>query len=341
MVPLAMRSAVYERLLIAVLFGLLLAAPAVATAERPDLVQSAVADPPNRVAAGASLTVKDAVANRGHARAGRSRTGYYLSLDRRRDRADLRLSGRRRVRALRPGKSATGAQRVRLPTTAPLGSFRVIACADDLDRIRERRDGNNCRASSGRMQVTLPTACPDRLARLDVDYFTGPPRLGVSAPVTVRLPLNGVSYFRPGSPEPEPSLFADCSLALALHAMAETLRARAITAVVHLGVYEYRCIGGTDPCELSEHAHATAIDLHEFRAADGQAYNVETDWTINPDPGSTCSVPVLGAKDALLHQLVCAWSATGLFNIILTPNYNAEHRNHFHLDLTPGAHHID
>ena len=323
------------------LFGMWLAAPAVANAERPDLVQTAVADPPARVAAGALLTVKDAVANRGRARAGRSRTGYYLSLDRRRDLADLRLSGRRLVRRLRPGTSASGSKRVRLPVTAPLGSFRLIACADDLDRVRERRDGNNCRASDGRMRVRLPSACPDRLARLGVGFSTGPPRLGVSDPVTVRLPLNGVSYFKPGSPEPEASLFTDCSLALALHAMAETLRARAVTSVVHLGVYEYRCIGGTDPCELSQHAHATAIDLHEFRAADGQTYNVETDWTINPSPGSTCSIPVLGPKDALLHELVCAWAATGLFNIILTPNFNAEHRNHFHLDLTPGARHID
>jgi hypothetical protein len=27
-----------------------------------------------------------------------------------------------------------------------------------------------------------------------------------------------------------------------------------------------------------------------------------------------------------------------IFNIILTPNYNAAHRDHFHVDLTPNAH---
>jgi len=26
-----------------------------------------------------------------------------------------------------------------------------------------------------------------------------------------------------------------------------------------------------------------------------------------------------------------------IFNIILTPEYNAAHRNHYHVDLTPGA----
>jgi hypothetical protein len=319
----------------------LASAPTAANAARPDLVQAVVSNPPTRVPAGASVTVRDVVANRGRATAGRSRTGYYLSLDRRRDPSDLRLVGRRFVPSLGPGVRTGGSRRVRVPVTAPLASFRLIACADDRNRVRERRATNNCRASRGRMEVTLPPACPARLTRLGVSYASGPSRRGVASPVTVRLPLNGISYFRPGSAEPDEALFADCSLVLALHAMAVTLKRRAITAVVHLGVYEYRCIEGIDPCMLSQHAHATAIDLHEFRSADGQAYSVETDWIINPDPGTTCSAPTLGAKDALLHDLVCEWAATKLFNIILTPNYNEEHRNHFHLDLTPGAHHID
>ncbi len=29
-----------------------------------------------------------------------------------------------------------------------------------------------------------------------------------------------------------------------------------------------------------------------------------------------------------------------VFHIILTPNYNADHRDHFHCDLSPGAHTI-
>ena len=29
-----------------------------------------------------------------------------------------------------------------------------------------------------------------------------------------------------------------------------------------------------------------------------------------------------------------------IFNVILTPEYNAAHADHFHVDLTPGAHSI-
>jgi hypothetical protein len=30
-----------------------------------------------------------------------------------------------------------------------------------------------------------------------------------------------------------------------------------------------------------------------------------------------------------------------VWNIVLTPNYNADHRNHFHVDLTPGSDFIE
>jgi hypothetical protein len=32
--------------------------------------------------------------------------------------------------------------------------------------------------------------------------------------------------------------------------------------------------------------------------------------------------------------------ARRIFNIVLTPNFNAAHDNHFHVDLTGGAHYI-
>ena len=35
---------------------------------------------------------------------------------------------------------------------------------------------------------------------------------------------------------------------------------------------------------------------------------------------------------------VYTWiAAAGVWTIVLTPNYNAAHRNHFHVDLTPGS----
>ncbi|MEO8840370.1 MAG: extensin family protein [Kofleriaceae bacterium] len=38
-----------------------------------------------------------------------------------------------------------------------------------------------------------------------------------------------------------------------------------------------------------------------------------------------------------LWALVCGAADAALFNVMLTPNFNAEHRNHLHLELTPDA----
>ncbi len=189
--------------------------------------------------------------------------------------------------------------------------------------------------------------CLDRLDRLGMDYSGAPRRRGVARPVAVRLPLNGISYYAAGSLDPQSRLFMDCRLALALHGMGKTLKARGIDAVEHFGVYAFRCIAGTDPCKLSQHARATAIDLHEFRSRDGRTYNVETDWVVDSflnieafaEP--TCTAATASPKDAFLHELACQWSEAGLFHIVLTPNYNADHRNHFHVDLTPGERYIN
>jgi len=45
--------------------------------------------------------------------------------------------------------------------------------------------------------------------------------------------------------------------------------------------------------------------------------------------------------DAFLHELICTLKDAGVWNIVLTPNYNADHRDHFHVDRTQGSDFID
>lgn len=182
--------------------------------------------------------------------------------------------------------------------------------------------------------------CRERLSRRGAEFTRGPAARGVANPVTVALPLAGIAYHRPGDRRPQHRLYADCSLVLALHQMGKVLRSRGIDSVEHLGIYEYRCIEATSPCELSRHASATAIDLHEFRGRRGRSYNVERDWVRDPDEVSTCSASRRPPRNRFLHRLACRLSGDRIFNIVLTPNFNAAHRDHFHVDLTPGEHFI-
>ena len=93
-----------------------------------------------------------------------------------------------------------------------------------------------------------------------------------------------------------------------------------VVRIDHLGAYSCRASTGRHD-RLSEHAYGLAIDIAGFRLANGTIVSIERDWS-HPGP-----------KSAFLHQL--ARAACGYFSVVLTPDSNAEHFNHFHLDLGP------
>ena len=91
-----------------------------------------------------------------------------------------------------------------------------------------------------------------------------------------------------------------------------------ITAIDHFGSYSCRRIYGRDAGTWSEHATADAVDIAGFRLADGRRITVVGDWT-----GS-------GDKAAFLREV--RDGACRLFATTLSPDYNAAHRDHLHLD---------
>jgi hypothetical protein len=150
----------------------------------------------------------------------------------------------------------------------------------------------------------------------------------VYEPVSVSGTLNGVR-FRPSSFTAAPSeMYVQCGVALALWEMAELAKTRGITDFVHYGTYNCRFISGTT--NLSEHAFANAIDIAGVKTSTGETYTLLDDW----EDGDT-SPETPGGQ--LLYWLAQAMHAQKIWNIILTPEYNAAHDNHFHVDLTPGA----
>jgi hypothetical protein len=188
-------------------------------------------------------------------------------------------------------------------------------------------------------------SCHEWLDLYGLDYELGPSREGVADPVTVTTPINGIEYRYYGQDKVRSSMFMDCELALSLAEAASHLRAHDVVEATDIGIYNYRCIGGGTPPDcprgVSEHAYALAIDLHGFTDAGGTFYSVEDDWVIDPDGEETCSATTENAKDRFLHELICELKDAGVWNIVLTPNYNADHRNHFHVDLKPGSDFIE
>jgi subtilase family serine protease len=95
---------------------------------------------------GGSVAIQDYVQNSGPTPAGNSTTQFYLSLNSVKDSADV-LLGSRAVASLAPGSSLSGNTTVPVPPSTPVGTYFVLACADDMDTVRESDELNNCRAS--------------------------------------------------------------------------------------------------------------------------------------------------------------------------------------------------
>lgn len=150
----------------------------------------------------------------------------------------------------------------------------------------------------------------------------------VYEPVRVSGTINGVN-FRPSDFTNAPAaMYVQCGVALALYDMAELAKTRGITDFVHYGTYNCRVIAGTTT--LSEHSFANAIDIAGIQTSGGQRYTVLSDW----EDGDTTPDTVGGE---LLFWLAHTMYDMHLWNVILTPEYNAAHDNHLHIDLTPGS----
>lgn len=198
------------------------------------------------------------------------------------------------------------------------------------------------------VEVTDPdiATCRGWLDLYGADYTVGPERPGVADPVTMTTPINGMPYRYLGSAAVRPTFFMDCTLAKSLLEAAPYLRARGVVEVSDIGVYNYRCIGGVGtppdcPNGISQHAYAKGIDIAGFTLEGGSFYSVNDDWVIDPEAEMTCSAATESEADAFLHEAICALKSGSVWNIVLTPNYNTAHRNHFHVDLTTGSNYIN
>lgn len=93
---------------------------------------------------------------------------------------------------------------------------------------------------------------------------------------------------------------------------------RQVTLVETFGTYTCRNIAGTG--RLSEHAKANAVDISAFQLDDGRRITVLDGWNGNDRREREF------LRD--LHRGGCEQ-----FEIVLGPDANADHRNHFHFDM--------
>ncbi len=176
-----------------------------------------------------------------------------------------------------------------------------------------------------RLQINTLARAPDQclvaLAQSKLEYrriTDRPLRNGCGLPNGVAIRRSNVAY--------SAGFSASCPLAAALYVYEREVQDAArrelgseLSRIHHFGTYACRNINGASGGRRSQHATANAIDISGFSLADGRKVSVMRDWGADTPEGK------------FLEQI--RDRGCGLFNTVLGPEYNARHRDHFHLDV--------
>jgi hypothetical protein len=142
-----------------------------------------------------------------------------------------------------------------------------------------------------------------------------------------KCPLNDTLRIHGGDVTLSSSFHSSCRLAVAyalfdVHALqpaAQAVFGEKVVQIDHLGSFACRNVYNRSEGRLSQHASANALDIAGFRLADGRRISVLKDWKDDGDNGRFLRL----VRDGACKQ----------FNTVLGPDYNAAHRNHFHVDM--------
>jgi hypothetical protein len=190
-----------------------------------------------------------------------------------------------------------------LDLSQPIGMFtgrKITALGEDAPKCR------SLLTRAGVRYTALPPrragACGyDDAVRLQpggaLDIAYAPADLGVACPVAAGLAAWEWEVVQPA---------------------AERLLGTRVERIEHFGSYSCRRMYGRDAGAWSEHATADAVDIAGFVLADGRRITVVGDWPDDDGEAAFLRVVRDGACD--------------LFATVLSPDYNAAHRDHFHLD---------
>ena len=175
--------------------------------------------------------------------------------------------------------------------------------------------------------------CEERLAAAGVTFK--PARIGTSRPKNgvVTCGAEQVVRFKrgPGGIAYGTAPLLTCSMALALADFeriaqdeAERELGSRIVRIDHLGTYNCREMKAYDL--ISEHSFANGIDLRRFHLANGKSVDVLADFRPAEDPPQRPATRFLRTLANRLYD-------EEVFSVVVTPFFDALHKNHIHCDL--------
>ncbi len=150
----------------------------------------------------------------------------------------------------------------------------------------------------------------------------------VADPVYLIPPVAGVSLRYYYDDEPD-RVLVDCETAHAIVDTAQDIGPLGVAELVHVGTYNCRTISGSS--SLSQHGLGRALDINGFTFDSGDTVTVLDHWEDGDNTPESW-------EGQFLYEAVHRWHDDWIWNVILTPEYNSAHDNHFHVDMTEGSH---
>jgi len=213
---------------------------------------------------------------------------------------------------------------------------------------------------SGRNRATFPSdvalttaykvaqldrkSCLAELDRRQIAYELQPEAPGVKTPVRLKGQLGEVRFITAASAadrENSPYEILDCRLVVALNEWKQVLVAHGVSDVIFSSGWRPMPKAPSDGTEAKRHSGALALDVHAFRLKSGGELVVERDFHGHVDApvcGPDAAPPTPSTPEAReLRSIICSSAELRIFQSILTPNYDAHHANHFHLEVTPNV----
>lgn len=153
-------------------------------------------------------------------------------------------------------------------------------------------------------------------------------RPGIAKAVEITGALGGVVLSAIDQP-----LVIDCSLAVSLDEAGRYIKALGIDKATFSSAYSRRTVRGTN--RPSKHSYGLAIDVHTFTGADLGTIRVDRDYEQGLGDEVDCVGAPITQGGAVLKVLQCQLVRSGLFHLVLSPDYDDAHHDHFHLEVKP------
>ncbi len=202
----------------------------------------------------------------------------------------------------------------------------------DADAADHENDTDS-QAAEDEEDVAVPTfallkgeACIRDLVKRGLDVKAAPAVYGVETPVHLKGDVGGVLWVNAW--DPKVPMHIDCRFAYSLLRFAPILKAHHVQKVTWTSTY--RAPGGRRI--TSQHGRGLAVDVHSVILDDGRELVVLSDWRKAYGTATDCVGTPPTPESRILRTLVCQTEDANIFRLVLTPDSDWGHQNHFHID---------